>query len=68
MNKGLLPYLHSKLGLMKEFVKSLDKNNAAFQHLNILLPALSSSKLKWEGHIRSLSDTRMIMCLKSFLC
>ena len=30
MNKGLLPPLHVKLGLMKNFVKALHKNGAAF--------------------------------------
>ena len=33
MNKVLLPPLHIKLGLMKNFVKALHKNGAAFQHL-----------------------------------
>ena len=41
MNKVLLPPLHIKLGLMKNFVKALHKNAAAFQHL-------STAKLK-EG-------------------
>ena len=34
MNKVLLPPLHIKLGLMKNFVKGLHKNGAAFQHLS----------------------------------
>ena len=33
---------------MKNFVKAMDKNGAAFQHLCILFPALSSARLK-EG-------------------
>ena len=41
MNKVLLPPLHIKLGLMKNFVKALHKNGTAFQHL-------STAKLK-EG-------------------
>ena len=48
MNKVLLPPLHIKLGLMKNFVKTLHKNGAAFQHLAIVFPGLSASKLK-EG-------------------
>ena len=48
MNKVLLPPLHIKLGLMKNFVKSLHKNGAAFQHLLTVLPGLSAAKLK-EG-------------------
>lgn len=45
VNKVLLPPLHIKLGLMKNFVKAMDKNGTAFQHLCTLLPALSSAKL-----------------------
>lgn len=48
----LLPPLHIKLGLMKKFVKALDKNVAVFQHLCTLFPALSSSKLKEGIYIR----------------
>ena len=47
-NKVLLPPLHIKLGLMKDFVKVLHKNGAAFQHLSTVFPGLSSAKLK-EG-------------------
>ena len=36
MNKVLLPPLHIKLGLMKNFVKALHKNGVAFQHLSKL--------------------------------
>ncbi|KAF2359026.1 hypothetical protein FHG87_010219 [Trinorchestia longiramus] len=46
MNKVFLPPLHIKLGLMKHFVKAIDRNCAASQHLYILFPALSSVKLK----------------------
>ena len=45
--KVLLPPLHIKLGLMKNFMKALHKNGAAFQHLSTLLPG-SAAKLK-EG-------------------
>ena len=48
MNKVLLPPLHIKLGLMKNFVKALHKNAAAFQHLSTVFPGLSAAKLK-EG-------------------
>ena len=48
MNKVLLPPLHIKLGLMKNFVKALHKNGAAFQHLSTAFPGLSAAKLK-EG-------------------
>ena len=48
MNKVLLPPLHIKLGLMKNFVKALHKNGAAFQHLFTVFPGLSAAKLE-EG-------------------
>ena len=48
MNKVLLPPLHIKLGLMKNFVKALHKNCTAFQHLSTVFPGLSAAKLK-EG-------------------
>ena len=48
MNKVLLPPLHIKLGLMKNFVKALHKNGAAFQHLSTVFLGLSAAKLK-EG-------------------
>ena len=48
MNKVLLPPLHIKLGLMKNFVKALHKNGAAFQHMSTVFPGLSAAKLK-EG-------------------
>ena len=46
MNKVLFPSLHLKLGLMKNFVKALPKNGAAFQHLSTVFPGLSAAKLK----------------------
>ena len=46
MNKVLLPPLHVKLGLMKNFVKALHKNGAAFQHLSTVFSGLSAAKLK----------------------
>ena len=48
MNKVLLPPLHIKLGLTKNFVKAMHKNGAAFQHLSTVFPGLSAAKLK-EG-------------------
>ena len=47
-NKVLLPPLHIKLGLIKNFVKVLHKNGAVFQHLSTVFPCLSAAKLK-EG-------------------
>ena len=48
MNKVLLPPLHIKLGLMKNFMKPLHKNGTAFQYLSTVFLGLSAAKLK-EG-------------------
>ena len=44
--KVLLPPLHIKLGLMKQFVQALDKNGQCFKYLCEKFPALSDAKLK----------------------
>lgn len=47
-SKILIPPLHIKLGLMKQFVKALDKSGACFGYLVDKFPKLSEAKLK-EG-------------------
>lgn len=42
----LMPPLHIKLGLMKQFVKALDKNSEAFKFLRNFFPKLSEAKVK----------------------
>ncbi|GBO25677.1 hypothetical protein AVEN_51894-1 [Araneus ventricosus] len=44
--KILLPLLHIKLGLIKNFVKALDKEGGVFKHLRELFPQLIEAKLK----------------------
>ncbi|ESN93095.1 hypothetical protein HELRODRAFT_165255 [Helobdella robusta] len=44
----LLPPLHIKLGLMKNFVKSMNKEEQAFKYLRNKFPKLSDAKVK-EG-------------------
>ena len=44
----ILPSLHIKLGLFKNFVKALDKNGAGFHYLKEKFPRVSDSKIK-EG-------------------
>lgn len=44
----ILPPLHIKLGLIKQLVKALDKESAAFKYLIQKFPALSEAKVK-EG-------------------
>ncbi|GFW51248.1 uncharacterized protein TNCV_3595301 [Trichonephila clavipes] len=46
--KILFPLLHIKLGLMKQFVKALDKEGKCFKYLCEQFPGLSDAKLK-EG-------------------
>jgi len=47
-SKVLLPPLHIKLGLMKQFVKALDKNGECYAYLGHKNPTISDAKLK-EG-------------------
>jgi len=47
-HKILLPPLHNKLGLMKNFVKTMDRTGSAFKYLAEKFPRLSEAKIK-EG-------------------
>ena len=42
----MFPPLHIKLGLMKQFVKALDKTGQCFQYISAVFPGLSNEKLK----------------------
>jgi hypothetical protein len=44
--KVLMPPLHIKLGLMKQFVTALDKEKAAFKFIQNFFPQLSEAKVK----------------------
>ncbi|XP_061419050.1 uncharacterized protein LOC133349530 [Lethenteron reissneri] len=44
--KVLMPPLHIKLGLMKQFVRAVDKESAAFKYLQDFFPKLSEAKVK----------------------
>ena len=44
--KVLLPPLHIKLGLIKQFVKALGHEGEAFQELRLMFPKLSDAKVK----------------------
>jgi hypothetical protein len=67
--KVLLPPLHIKLGLMKNFVKALDKKGKAFEYLCTQFPKISDAKIK-EGifvgpQIREvLRDTEFVSTLE----
>ena len=45
-DKVLMPPLHIKLGLIKQFVKALDHDSEAFQYLQTMFPKLSEAKIK----------------------
>jgi len=63
-NKILLPPLHIKLGLMKQFVKALPKDGDCFKYLCRKFPHLSEAKLK-EGVFVG-PDIRKMMFDSSF--
>ena len=44
--KVLLPPLHIKLGLVKQFVKALDFEGEVFQEIRSMFPGLSEAKIK----------------------
>ena len=44
--KVLLPPLHIKLGLVKQFVKALDFEREGFQEIRSMFPRLSETKIK----------------------
>ena len=48
LEKIFLPPLHIKLGLMKNFVKSMDKTSRGFEYLRNKFPNVSDAKIK-EG-------------------
>ena len=45
VEKILLPLLHFKLGLMKQFVKTLDPGGSALQHIWQMFPSLPDAKV-----------------------
>ena len=45
-SQGFASPLHIKLGLMKQFVKALDHDSAAFRYLLSYFPKLSEAKIK----------------------
>ena len=48
-SKMLLPSMHLKLGLMKNFLKAMNQEEAAFTYLREKFPKLSEAKLKKKG-------------------
>lgn len=63
--KVLLPPLHIKLGLMKQFVKSLDKDGRCFGYIEKKFPKLSEVKL--QGGIFNGPQIRTLMRDEGFI-
>ena len=75
----ILPLLHIKLGLFKNFVKALGKNGAGFHYLKEKFPRVSDSKIKegifvgpqiraliWNGNFEDLRSQIEKSACKSF--
>ena len=66
--KYLFPPLHIKLGLVKQYVKSLNKDGDCFEYLGEKFPAISDVKLKegiYDGpQIRALFEDKFVLYLK----
>ena len=46
--KILLPTLHIKLGLAKQFIKAFKSDSEAFNHVQAMFPKLSEAKVKGD--------------------
>lgn len=64
-HKVLLPPLHIKLGLMKQFVKSLPRDGNCFKYLISKFPGLSEAKLKEDVFVGP--DIRRLMADPQFI-
>jgi hypothetical protein len=63
-NKALLLPLHTKVGLMNDFVKAVDKDNEGFKRISEKFPQISEVKLK-EGIFID-PRIRKVICDTSF--
>lgn len=57
----ILPPLHIKLGIMKQFVKALPKDGPAFLYLKTVFPKLSDAKIK-EGVFTGPDIRKLMKC------
>jgi hypothetical protein len=64
IHKILMPPLHIKLGLIKQFIKALDKNSTTMQYLPVLFP--HSSKAKIEAGIFNGPDIHKMFLSQQF--
>ncbi|GBP41487.1 hypothetical protein EVAR_24405_1 [Eumeta japonica] len=65
---ALLPPLHIKLGLIKDFVKALNREGPAFQYIIKLFPKLSYAKIKVGIFVgpdiqKLMADAKFTKCL-----
>jgi hypothetical protein len=58
--KVLLPFPHIKLGLMKNFVKVLERNGPAFSFLCEKFPRLNTMKIKATRYVSSSETLNLI--------
>ena len=63
-NKILMPPLHIKLGMIKQYVKAMNKEGEAFNHLKVMFPTLSEAKI--NGGIFTGPDIRKMMKSSDF--
>ena len=59
-SRNLLPPIHIKLGLMKNFVKAMDRNGTALLYLRQTFPRHSDAKIR-EGVFTG-PDIRSLLC------
>ncbi|KAI6655377.1 hypothetical protein LOD99_2212 [Oopsacas minuta] len=59
--KVLLPPLHIKLGLVKQFIKSLNPDSDAFKHIRSMFPKVSEGKAS-NGIFVGPPIRRMLVC------
>ena len=60
-SKTLLPPLHIKLGLTKQFIKALKLTSRAFRHIRQMFPSISEAKVK-GGVFVGPQIRRMLAC------
>jgi hypothetical protein len=63
-HKILMPPLHIKLDIIKQFIKALDKNSTTMQYLPVLFPHLSKAKI--EAGIFNRPDIRKMFLSQQF--
>ncbi|GBL75699.1 hypothetical protein AVEN_155006-1 [Araneus ventricosus] len=62
----IIPPLHIKLDLVKNFVKAMDKNGPAFKYLHEKFPRLSVAKIK-EGVFVGTQIKQLFSCIQNFM-